>query len=184
MKNILFILFVFIFLFLLTTKISSAIEVSSASSAQFTPAFSIVDDDNRVKILRKFLQKNNSPLVDNASDFISYADKYSLDWRLVAAISGLESTFGQQIPYNSYNGWGWGIYGNNMIYFSSWKEGVETVSKGLRENYLNKWGATNIYDIGRLYAASPTWAVRVSNIMDRIAEFALINSKNTLSLSL
>ena len=112
------------------------------------------------------------------------ADKYNLDWKLVAAISGVESTFGQQIPYSSYNGWGWGIYGDNLIRFSSWTECIETVSKSLREDYADKWKAEDVYQIGRLYASSPTWASRVTYFMNNIQEFALSNSKDSLSLSL
>lgn len=180
----LFFLIILISLLSTTSRDAFAAAISSVPSAQLQPNSIKQEEDSRVKILKEFLKKYNSPLAENANDFVSFADKYSLDWKLVTAISGLESTFGQQIPYNSYNGWGWGIYGNNVIYFSSWKEGIETVSRGLRENYLDKWGTTNIYEIGEMYAASPTWASRVTYLMDTIAEFALANPKNTLSLSL
>ena len=139
--------------------------------------------DYRVKVLEKYLNKHNSPLSENAKDFVRYADKYNLDWKFVAAISGLESTFGQQIPNNSYNAWGWGIYGDNMIRFISWEDGIQTISQGLRERYINKWGAKNVYEIGAFYASSPTWAQRVDGFMDNIQEFALNNPQDTLSLS-
>ena len=57
--------------------------------------------DTRVKVLTSYLKQYDSPLVPYAADFVETADKYNLDWRLVAAISGVESTFGKQIPYNS-----------------------------------------------------------------------------------
>jgi len=107
-----------------------------------------------------------------------------LDWKLVAAISGVESTFGQQIPYESFNGWGWGIYGDNVIRFSSWKQGIETVSQGLRTNYIDKWGARDVYEIGALYAASPTWAQRVDYFMGKISEFKDQKLAQSLSISL
>lgn len=140
--------------------------------------------DRRVKILRDFLDSYNSPLAPFASVFIKEADKNKLDWRFVAAISGVESTFGQQLPYNSYNAWGWGIYGDNMIRFASYEEAIETISKGLKERYIDSWGARDIYQIGRFYAASPTWAQRVAFFMERVDQFAANNPKNYLSLSL
>lgn len=156
---------------------------ASASSAQLQKTLGIKERDNRGKILKAFLQKYNSPLVDSANDFVKNADANNLNWKLVASISGVESTFGKFIPYNSFNAWGWGVYGNNVIYFSSWREGIETISKGLRENYIDK-GAENIYQIGRIYAASPTWASRVEYFMQKMTEFEMQNLANNLPISL
>ena len=157
---------------------------SSGSSAVLADARSAFYSDNRVKILREFLESYNSPLAPFSQVFVENADTYNLDWRLVAAISGVESTFGQQIPQGSYNGWGWGIYGNNVIYFSSWEDGIQTISKGLRERYMTQRGAANVYEIGSTYAASPTWAVRVESFMNGISNFSILNPQNSLSISL
>ncbi len=184
MKNIL-LLAIFAAIIILIPQKTYAERKASASSANIKlPEFSREGNDYRVKILKSYLEKHNSPLSANADNFVKYADKYNLDWKFVTAISGLESTFGQQIPDNSYNAWGWGIYGDNMIRFKSFDEGIQTISQGLREKYMDKWGANDVYQIGRLYASSPTWALRVSNFMDNITEFALKNPQDTLSLSL
>ena len=159
-------------------------ENSSRSSAVLADARGVSLSDNRVKILREFLESYNSPLAPFAGTFVETADIYNLDWRLVTAISGVESTFGQQIPANSYNGWGWGIYGNNVTYFSSWEDGIQTISKGLREKYMDMAGTDNIYAVGSSYAASPTWAVRVEFFMNRISDFSILNPRNSLSISL
>ncbi len=161
-----------------------AAQNASGSSAQLQTTPLTIGQDNRAKFLRGFLEKYSSPLTLYADTFIKNANDYRLDWRLVAAISGVESTFGKHIPYNSYNGWGWGVYGNNVIYFSSWEEGIETVSEGLRINYMNKWKATNVYEIGRIYAADPTWARKVDYFMQKITEFQYQNLTNDLSISL
>lgn len=161
-----------------------AIEKHSASSAALTKPFEMKEADNRAKILRNFLQSYNSPLAASSETFIQAADAQKLDWRLVAAISGVESTFARFLPYNSYNAWGWGIYGDNMIYFSSYDEAIEIISKALRENYINKWRAKDVHEIGRFYAASPTWSVRVLYFMRKIDEFTLKNPTATLSLSI
>lgn len=160
-------------------------EKASVSSANIKTADIKIaaGNDSRVKILQGYLQSKNSPLAPYAVDFVTQADKYNLDWRFVAAISGLESSFGKAIPYNSYNGWGWGVYGDNVIRFSSWSEGIATISQGLRERYMNQWGKNNVYEIGAVYASSPTWAVRVSYFMDNISKYALNDTKNALSLS-
>ena len=163
---------------------SYAFVQASASSAKLDPEIEIKPQDNRAEILESFLQSYGSPLAPYASDFVANADKYNLDWRLVASIAGLESTFGKHIPNCSYNAWGWGVYGTNVIRFVSWSEGIETISKGLRENYLRDNPESNPFIIGPTYAASPTWAQRVTYFMNRIEEFQIRNGKSTLALAL
>ncbi|OGG11407.1 hypothetical protein A2Z00_00565 [Candidatus Gottesmanbacteria bacterium RBG_13_45_10] len=128
--------------------------------------------DMRPELLRAFLHAHNSPLEQQAKTFISEADKNNLDWKLVAAIAGVESTFGKHIPSGSYNAWGWGIptgaqYG---IAFASWKDGIASVSEGLKKNYIDK-GAQSIEEIGYIYAASPAWPAHVRFFIDKIESF-------------
>ncbi|RJQ36987.1 hypothetical protein C4559_04660 [Candidatus Microgenomates bacterium] len=187
-KNFIFISQIFLS-FLVFPQTIFAASMSAApkiagNSANIEIKSNPIADDNREKILKKFLEKYNSPLKPVAKTFIAEADKNKLDWRLVAAISGVESTFGKEIPYNSYNAWGWGIYGDNMIRFSSFDEGITVISKGLRDRYIDSWGAKDVYQIGRYYAASPTWAQRVDYFMQKMEEFAINNPENALSLSL
>lgn len=140
--------------------------------------------DKRTMILQAYLAKYNSPLQYQSQHFVEAADKYSLDWKLVAAISGVESTFGKFVPggtypaYTSYNAWGWGVYGTQAIYFGSWKNGIYTVSEGLRKNYFNK-GLQDPYSINRVYAASPTWGSRVSYFLADMEKFQKEYEQNT-----
>lgn len=129
--------------------------------------------DTRPDRLRSFLASFDSPLTDSADHFVAEADRLSLDWKLVAAIAGIESTFGKHIPYNSYNGWGWGVFTGEKdgIHFKNWEDGITQVSEGLRYNYMNK-GAVTIEQIGRIYAASPAWSWKVRFFLDKIEAFA------------
>lgn len=182
MKKIFILIFISILIIIKAPNVYAA-ENSVGDSAKLQ-SFLVRKEDSRIKVLKAFLAKYQSPLVLNANELVSNADLYNIDWRLVVAISGVESTFGLQIPYNSYNGWGWGVYGNNVIYFSSWQEGIETVSRGLRENFIDKIGTDNVYAIGRTYAASPTWASKVEYFIEKIDQFKSQNEIGSLSLSL
>lgn len=184
MKKLILFLSFFITILAFSKTNTYAQQKASGSSAVLATNVSVTKENTRAKVLKKFLEKYNSPLAPYAQTFIDEADKNNLDWKFVAAISGLESTFGQQIPYDSYNGWGWGIYGTNTKSFSSWDEGIQTVSQGLRDNYMNKWGATNTYEIGSIYASSPTWAIRVEYWMSAIEAFRLKNPQDVLSISI
>lgn len=163
---------------------NSAKNSTAKISADLSKAEHELEKDNRARILKKYLEQYNSPLAKHAEVFVKEADENDLDWRLLASIAGVESTFAQQLPENSYNAWGWGIYGDNIYYFKSYDDGIKTISKGLRENYINKWGAKDVYEIGRIYAASPTWADRVTYFMEEIEEFEKENPAESLSLSL
>lgn len=173
-------LFVFlILLFFILIPLHKTYAFAEDSSAKLLPplkarTLAVKEADNRAKILRAFLEKENSPLADNAETFINAADTNHIDWKFVAAISGVESTFGQAVPVNCNNAWGFGIYGDNMQCFSSYDEGIRTVSHSLREDYMNKWGATDVWSIGHIYAASPTWSARVDMFMTQIDEFATV----------
>ncbi len=184
MKKLILFFLTIVLLFSTPTQNAKATTKASGASAVLITTSNTTQEDYRVKVLRKYLEQYDSPLAPYADSFVENADKYNLDWRFVAAISGLESTFGKQIPYGTYNGWGWGIYGTNRIYFGSWDEGISTVSEGLRVKYMDTWGAQDVYQIGKIYAASPTWAQRVTFFMNQIEAFKLRNPADTLSISI
>jgi len=127
-----------------------------------------IQPDERVEKLQAFLAKNDSPLASYAQDFVSMADKYQIDWKLVPAISGVESTFGKQIPYNSYNAYGWA---NGNYAFKSWQESIAIVSQTLREKYYNR-GLDTPAKISHVYAPpSKTWGGKVNFFMQKIEDF-------------
>ncbi len=173
----------FLLLLGIQPQIALANAPASASSAMLATKVSVAENDPRVKILQSYLEKYDSPLAPHAATFVREADANDIDWRLVAAISGVESTFGKHLPENSYNGWGWGIYGDNMIRFSSYDEAITVISKALREQYINKWKAQDVYEIGHIYAASPTWAERVEYFMRKIDQHELEQS-DSIALSI
>lgn len=125
--------------------------------------------DERAQILTKYLAHFNSPLQNHAQDFVDAADAYGINWKLVPAIAGVESTFGKAIP-GGYNGWGWGVYGDNTIYFRSWREGIFTVTSGLRKNYLDR-GLKDPYAMNKVYASSPVWGKHVNFFINDISKF-------------
>jgi hypothetical protein len=150
-------------LFVKPLEVSADFLVSDAS-AQIKRA-ARVGNDTRVTTLRKYLASHSSPLVDYADEFVATADKYDLDWRLVPAISGVESTFGKNIPKNSYNAYGWA---NGDFNFASWEDSIEVVSKALRTKYIDR-GAPSINKIARRYAPpSSSWAWKVKFFMSKI----------------
>ena len=169
-QNIVALAFLF-FSALLWTVPVCAVEKEAEATGKLASSVSMVD--TRVEKLRMFLEFHSSPLARDAQHFIEEADRLSLDWRLVPAIAGTESTFGKHVPTSSYNGWGWGIPtgASSGVVFASWEEGITRVSEGLKHTYVDR-GARSVESIGRIYAASPHWATRVRFFMEKIESFS------------
>ncbi len=182
MKLRIFLVFLPIFFILPKTAYAEKVAASSAM-LKIDPSL-IKKEDMRVKQLQAYFDKYDSPLINEAETFIKTADQYGLDYRLLPAIAGVESGFGKLIPYNSYNGWGWGIYGTNVTYFTSWKEAIKTIAKELKEKYMDTWGAKDVYAIGNYYASDPAWASKVTYYMNDIANFTPDSGSKAISISI
>lgn len=98
----------------------------------------IASSDGRAKALADFFKGYSSILAAEASTFIAVADHYHLDWKLLPSIAMQESNGGRKMINDSHNPFGFGIYGSKIIKFESFAEGIETVGRSLRENYLNE----------------------------------------------
>ena len=123
--------------------------------------------DSRTEIIRQYLNYYNSPLEPHSSKLVEEADKNGLDFRLLTAIAQQESNLCKKIPEGSNNCWGWGIHSRGTLGFSSFEEGIEIVSKGLKESYVDK-GLLTLDDIMSKYTPlSPgTWSHGVSTFME------------------
>ena len=129
-------------------------------------SFEVGTADARPVIIRQYLEKYRSPLVNQADHFFQISQKYNLDYRLLVAIAQQESNLGKKVPDDTHNAWGWGIHSRGTLGFSSWEEGIETVAQGLRENYLNR-GFVDVEQIAARYAppSKESWAFGVNQFM-------------------
>ena len=94
--------------------------------------------DGRVANLKSFFRKHNSPLYDFADKIVEVSDRYQFDYRLLPAIAMQESNLCRVIPENSFNCWGWGIYGTTVTRFDTYDEAIETIGKGIKDHYIDK----------------------------------------------
>lgn len=119
--------------------------------------------DIRVANLKYFFRKYESVLYDKSDFIVKMADQYKLDYRLIPAIAMQESGLCKHIYEGSHNCWGWGIYGNKVTRFESYEEAIETISRGLKKNYIDK-GLVTPEDIMRKYTPPSTgsWAFGVN----------------------
>lgn len=96
--------------------------------------------DSRPVIVDNFLAKHKSPMRGLGSVFVSVADQYKIDYRLLPAIAFQESTLGKRIPRGSHNAFGWAIYTgtNSGAKFNDWRHAIESVASGLKKNYIDQ----------------------------------------------
>lgn len=127
---------------------------------------SVGSADARPEIIRQYLDFYHSPLSPLADYIVADADKFKIDYRLITAIAQQESNLCKIIPPGSYNCWGWGITGSSTYGFKSYQQGIDEVSEGLRENYLDK-GYTTVEQIMSKYTplSNGSWANGVNTFM-------------------
>ena len=143
--------------------------------------FSLPKKDLRIFKLENFFAFYDSPFGEKEIEaFLSAADQNQLDWRLLPAITGMESTFGQFLPKNSFNPFGWGIYDNKITRFKSYQEAIQTVAEGIGQKYPKE-----IPQIAYIYCPpnANLWTNQVTFYMDKI-EKTPVNSQELLKISL
>lgn len=129
----------------------------------------IFSKDARIEMVKQFFQKYKSPLEPFAENVIEAADKYSLDFRLIPSIAMQESNLCHKIIKDSYNCWGFGIYGKKVTRFTSYPEAIETVSKTLANKYIGL-GLETPEQIMTKYTPSSdgAWAFSVNHFMEKL----------------
>lgn len=91
-----------------------------------------VNRQEKAEKIDALLAKYNSPLEGYGMKFVTEAEKHEIDWRLLVAIAGRESTFGRHSckrVTNSFLG-----YGSCKINFESVDDAIERVSTSLGGN--------------------------------------------------
>lgn len=116
----------------------------------------------KIENIKTYLERRNSPLATYAKEIVEASDRYGIDYRLVAAISIIESSGGKH-TFRTYNAWGWG-----KMNFSSWEEGIEQVSFGLGRYYSR--GLNTPQKIAPYYCppSASEWARKVTFVMGEI----------------
>lgn len=92
--------------------------------------------DARPEIVRQYLEKYHSPLIPYADLLVQVADENDFDYRWMVAIAQQESNLCKKIPPNSYNCWGWGIYGDKVTRFDSYEHAITAIAPQFKDKFL------------------------------------------------
>lgn len=83
-------------------------------------------DLENAKKLDAYFAKRDMPLAGYGTELVSAANKYNIDWRLLAAIGVRESSGGKHMMNNNPFGWG-----SAKIKFDDFSEAIDVVSLNL-----------------------------------------------------
>lgn len=130
--------------------------------------------DARPELVRLFLERHESPLLNYADHIVTVSDAQSIDFRLIPAIGMCESNLGKKIPEGSYNAWGYAIYTgqDSGAQFSDWNHAISIMANYLASKYYAN-GLMTPEDIGPIYAppsvnTDNSWAKCVRKFMDEL----------------
>lgn len=120
--------------------------------------------DPRLGMLREFFDEIHSPAKAKALavTFISVADQYQLDWRLLPSISVVESEAGKTARNNNMFGWDCG-----RAAFPTLSAGIKTVAYYLANSALYK--DKDLDTLLETYNPNREYPARVKSVMQRIA---------------
>lgn len=151
------------------SKKNNSVAFAALPTADISLEDQVISKDSRVESLRAFFLKNKSPLEPYSADFIDTAQKYDLDYRLLPAIAMQESNLCKKAPKDSYNCWGFGMYGRKTLKFDNFGEAIDSVSKTLAENYKSI-GLITPEQIMSKYTPSNKgdWAASVNFFMNQL----------------
>jgi len=119
----------------------------------------------KVAAVKKFFNSYNAPLAANAEDFVRAAELYGIDYRLLPAISMVESTGGKKL-FRPYNPFGWGRSG-----YASFKEAIYDVARGMARYY--KSGLKRPEAIAYRYnpVTPESWGRKVRSLMNKMPAY-------------
>jgi hypothetical protein len=118
--------------------------------------------DHRLAKLQAFFGKLDCPARAYSHDFLTTADRYALDWRLLPSISYLESSGGKSARNNNIFGWKSG-----RATFQTASASILEVGYRLTHSHLYR--AKNLDQLLAIYNPSGNYAQKIKSVMAQIA---------------
>jgi len=132
--------------------------------------------DSRAKKIEGVFRAYNCPMVGTGQYIVEQADKNGIPYWIVASIAFQESICGKLTPekngVESYNSWGWAIYGSSSKAFNSYEHGIKVVSEYLSKRFF-KQGITDTCDIMKVYTppSNGSWCRGVNYFGEKIQNY-------------
>lgn len=154
----------------ITTNFDAPVVFAALPSFDQQIKTSIKTADARSEIIRQYLNKFESPLEPYANLIVELSDQYNFDYRWLVAIAQQESGLCLHIPDNSYNCWGWGIYGDKVTRFDSYEDALRKIAPQFTTIFLKGSHSKDPAEVMKTYTppSDGSWAEGVSSFFDNL----------------
>jgi hypothetical protein len=131
---------------------------------------SIKTADARPELIRQYMNGYGSPLEPYSDLIVQLSDQYNFDYRWLVAIAQQESGLCLHIPDNSFNCWGWGIYGDKVTRFDSYEDALRRISPQFTTIFLKGDHSKDPVEVMKTYTppSDGSWAEGVSSFFDNL----------------
>lgn len=128
-----------------------------------------IGDDARPVLIRKYLEKYNSPLAPYSDLIFQLSQDYGYEYYWIVAIAQQESNLCKKIPEDSHNCWGYGIHKNGTLKFDNYELALKSYAEYLKRVYFDK-GLNTAELIMKKYCPSSngSWAYGVNHFIEEI----------------
>lgn len=129
----------------------------------------IGSDDARPVIIKKYLEKYDSPLLPYSDLIYEVSKTYGLDYYWIVAIAQQESNLCKKAPEDSHNCWGYGIHKRGTLKFDNYELAIKSYAEYLKREYFDK-GLNTPELIMKKYCPSSngSWARGVQQFIDEM----------------
>lgn len=129
----------------------------------------VTGDDARPLLIKKYLEKYQSPLSPYSDLIFKLSETYGFDYYWIVAIAQQESNLCKKIPEDSHNCWGYGIHKSGTLKFDSYELALKSYAEYLKREYFDK-GYDTPEKIMKKYCpgSNGSWAYGVSHFIEEI----------------
>lgn len=124
-------------------------------------------DDARPVIIKKYLEKYNSPLLPYSDLIFEVSQTYGFDYYWIVAIAQQESNLCKKAPTDSHNCWGYGIHKRGTLKFDNYELAIKSFAEYLKTEYFDKGLDTPELMMTKYCPSSNgSWAAGVQQFID------------------
>ena len=137
----------------------------------------IVHIDSKAERIDSIFRKYKCPLAGFGQVFVDEAEKNEIPYWLLPAMAFQESSCGKNTPVvdgiDTYNLFGWAVWGENVHGFDSYEHAIQTVSKYMYTKFYSQ-NITELCDIMKVYTppSNGSWCQGVGYFAEEIESYS------------
>ncbi|MEI8067793.1 MAG: hypothetical protein WCG91_02440 [Candidatus Shapirobacteria bacterium] len=151
------------------TKILIGNAKNNDKDSEMMMSSEIAGGDARPMLIKKYLEKYNSPLAPYSNLIFELSERYGYEYYWIVAIAQQESNLCKKVPEESHNCWGYGINKAGTLKFDNYELALKSYAEYLKREYFDK-GRNTTELIMKKYCPSSngSWANGVNQFIEEM----------------